>query len=71
MNKTNKNKTNADTLITNMINKYGTQNILQALLNHYNQVILTALLFNEDDDYLYNLKRDLERTLENYMARYE
>jgi len=59
------------TILANIVNEYGMQLILEALLYHNDAAICAARSLDAEDDYLLNLKFDLEHALDNYMERYD
>ena len=66
-----KNLDDATIAIRNVINDYGMKLVLEALIHDNDQVLISAHVFNTEDDYLLTLKHDLEVTLDNYENRYD
>ena len=58
-------------ILANVVNEYGMQLVLEALIYHNDAAICAAQNLNAEDDYLLVLKHDLETALENYKERYD
>jgi len=59
------------TAVKGLIEDYGMQLLLEALIHNNDETITAASVFGTEDDYLYSLKHDLETALDNYNSRYD
>ena len=70
---TNKKKKDAEPAlsgISDLVNKYGMELILEALIEHNNVAILGAQVFGVTDECLVSLKKNLQKSLEEYRDKH-
>ena len=58
------------TVLESLIRKYVLQLVLEALIEHNNASIGAAQIFGAEDDYLLQLKTNLQKALKEYESRH-
>ena len=72
--KTNKKEEDAEAALSgvaDLVNKYGMQLIIEALIEHNNIAIIGAQVFGAEDECLILLKSNLQKALEEYQGRHD